>query len=100
MSQKSTDQDLIREKQRLDLEDKQKGIQSESSWNQVKESVKGTAKAAFNQAQFSYVQGKEKMLGSDKPAIRKEDIPTNLEYQGEETCESKNAPKEFKGKCG
>ena len=41
------------------------------------------------------------MLGSDKPAIRKEDILTNLDYKGEKpvkTYESKNVSKEFKGK--
>ena len=66
----------------------------------MKESVKDTAKATFDLAQFSYVQGKETMLGSDKPEIRKEDIPTNLDYKGEkpvQTYESKNVPKEFKG---
>ena len=44
--------------------------------------MKDSAKAGLDKAQFAYVEGKEMMLGSDKPDIRKEDIPTNLHYEG------------------
>ena len=74
--------DQIEEKQRRDLEDKQKGVQSESTWSQMKESVKDTCKAGVDKAQFAWVGAKEEMLGTDKPDIKKEDIPTNLYYKG------------------